>query len=194
MLARAPRSLALAVLAAVSAGCASEYHSHAYVPARIDVPVEFPDPPLARAHASARVVGVRKADEELGLTDQVEIEMEVENTGDVPLDWGIGQCELEVGGGVSFAPVRLARESGSSAAPEELSIRLDPGQRAAQTLAFPRPAERRFEDLDLSELELAWILAFDAGRRVESRATFHRWVRGPGGHHFSGAVSVGGYW
>ncbi len=180
-----------------------------FMPPVVEAPVAFPEPGAggegdraadrgpARAYALASIHGVRRATDDA--PDQIEVELSVENTGRVPLEWDPGATRLADAARVRLDPPVVRALRSPSGAPDatppgatqagadadgerewDALRRLGPGERAESCLAFPARASSPelealgLEGLDLSELHLAWDLDFADGRTVTTETRFGR--------------------
>ncbi|MHC4219323.1 MAG: hypothetical protein ACYSU7_12820 [Planctomycetota bacterium] len=155
--------LMLAAMAAALGGCSVYSTRYVYEPEPADVESARPGADEADpAQTLVTIVGVRRADERSQLPASVEVRLQLNNTSPFPVTFDPATLAL-TGGGSDRFPDPIVRPEGV--------VTLAPQDTAVVDAFFPFPAGRSAEDLDLSALDLQWIVKLD-GDAVASSAGF----------------------
>jgi hypothetical protein len=123
--------------------------------------VQPPPPPPAVA-VLATVIGVHRADRDLGIPESVEVRLRIDNNGPYNIVFNPQTLELSNGQLVPF---------GHPIAPQPVG--LDPRQTAKIVAYFPFPAGHNVDDTNMSSLVLQWQLQINGQTEMQS-VTFTR--------------------
>lgn len=165
-----PRPFLFALLVACLTACRSTWHEVAFAPSPLEVGVTAEGEPRAEARVLLSVRGVRRAVPEQQRPAEVEMNLRVENVGEVPLALDPEALDLVTADLISFRPPLLEpAEAGEIA----------PGGQQLWTLRFATPEGREVEDLDWSGLNLRFRVRFGE-RSVLTGVTFDRMWPAPG--------------
>lgn len=156
------------VLLFLVAGCSPYVEDYEFVPrpALAQLPATQPSqpPPVA---AWASVIGVRRADRDLGVPDSVEISLRVENNGARQVLFDPRTMELTDGTLERFPdPVIVPPQNWT----------LEPGQSIVVNAYFPFLPGRSWDTTDLASLQLRWAVDVD-GQVMGQTVFFRRTVR-----------------
>lgn len=168
------RSLLLLLSLSLAAGCRSTWHSVRFVPSPLEVGMTAEGEPRAEARALLSVRGVRRAVKSQARPAEVELQMRLENVGEVPMSLDPTGFDLVTSDLVSFrAPVLEP--------PADREV--PPGAQQAWTLRFATPEGYAVDDLDWSGLNLRFRVRFGE-RVVLTGVTFDRLVVPPPGAYY----------
>jgi hypothetical protein len=165
-----PRPLLLALLAVFTTGCRSAWHEVVFVPSPLEVGVTAEGSPRAEARVLLSVRGVRRAAPKEERPAEVELNLRVENVGEVPLALDAEAFDLVTADLISFRPPSIEPAVEGEVAP---------GGRQLWTLRFATPEGRGVDDLDWSGLNLRFRVRFGE-RSVLTGVTFDRLWPAPG--------------
>lgn len=168
------RSLRPLLVLALVAGCTSTWHDVRFVPSPLEVGVTAAGEPRAEARALLSVRGVRRAVESEQRPAEVELQLRLENVGEVPLALDPAGFDLVTADLVSFRAPAL-----EPSAEQEVA----PGAQQLWTLRFPTPEGLGADDLDWSGLNLRFRVRFGE-RAVITGVTFDRLVLPPYGYYY----------
>lgn len=150
------------LLLALLSGCRSTWHDARFVPSPLEVGVTAAGEPRAEARALLSVRGVRRATG--GQPAQVEVNLRLENLGDVPLALDPEGFDLVTSDLISFQPPQVEPPAGDEVAP---------GAQALWVLRFATPEGRGVDDLDWSGVNVRFRVVFGE-RAVITGVTFDR--------------------
>lgn len=168
------RSLFPALSLVLAAGCTSVWHDARFVPSPLEVGVTAEGAPRAEARALLAVRGIRRAVPSEDRPAEVEMQLRLENVGEVPLALDPAGFDLVTADLISFrAPVvePLADQD------------VAPGAQQLWTLRFATPEGRDAESLDWSGLNLRFRVRFGE-RSVLTGVTFDRLELPPPGYYY----------
>lgn len=160
------RSLLFALSLGLVAGCTSTWHDARFVPSPLEVGVTAEGEPRAEARALLSVRGVRRAVSAEQRPAEVELQLRLENIGDVPLTLDPAAFDLVTADLISFRAPSVEPSADSEIAP---------GAQQLWTLRFATPEGYAADDLDWSGLNLRFRVRFGE-RSVITGVTFDRLV------------------
>jgi hypothetical protein len=133
-------------------GCSQYVDDYEYVPRPAIAQVSSSngqDPPVT---VQISLVGIRRADSDLGIPNSVELRMQVQNTDAAPVTFDPATLVLINGDLLTFGQPIVSP-------PQVMS--LAPGQQAIISANFPFPPGKWYDNMDMESLQLRWTVKVD---------------------------------
>lgn len=123
----------------------------------------------------ATIIGVHRADKDLGIPDSVEVRLRIDDNGPYPVNFDPQTLELTNGQLSVFGPPIVH--------PNQM-IGLQPQQTAYLSVFFPFPDRHSVDDTDMNTLQLRWRVQV-GGQVIGQIADFHRvWTYDDGPYYY----------